>query len=432
MAIFGALSTGRSGLINTGASLSVIGNNISNVGTTGFKGSRTEFSDLISAEAGGQVAKIGLGSRIAEVRQLFTQGPIESTGRSLDLGIEGQGFFVLREGQGSVYTRAGNFQLLPDGTVTNTIGDALQGTPLDATGAVTGGPQDITVAGVSAQAKATTAAALKGNLQSDAPVIAGGFDGTSFSQAFATSNFNTSVQVFDSLGKAHNMTVFFTRTGLNTWNVHLGTDRFDRTGVATDKGLLDVINANGPAGATVTFGMDGTFSSSAPANGLTGSQTFAGANPSTIVLTLGSAGKLDGLGQFASPSGVSFVSQDGFGAGGLTSLNVDSKGIVSGTFDNGQTRPLFQLAIAQFKAPEGLSPAGNQLFRASIDSGPAAVATAQSQGNGTIVSSALEQSNVQIAQEFIDLISTQRSFQANARVISASDQLLGDLINIIR
>src|SRR6185436_2689104 len=134
MGIFGALSTGRSGLINTGAALSVIGNNIANVGTAGFKGSRVEFADLLSAEGGGQIGKVGLGSRIGAVRTLFTQGPIESTGRSLDLSIEGEGFFVLQEAQGQVYTRAGNFQLQPDGSVTNLIGNSLLGTPLTATG----------------------------------------------------------------------------------------------------------------------------------------------------------------------------------------------------------------------------------------------------------------------------------------------------------
>ena len=171
MAIFGALSTGRSGLINNGAALSVIGNNIANVGTTGFKAARVEFSDLISAEAGGEVGKIGLGSRVGAVRTLFTQGSIENTGRSLDLSIEGQGFFVLREGQGRVYTRAGNFSLQPDGAVTNGIGNPLQGTALNADGTTAGGVQDISVAGLSAQAHATSTATLKGNLQSDAALV---------------------------------------------------------------------------------------------------------------------------------------------------------------------------------------------------------------------------------------------------------------------
>src|SRR2546423_587348 len=125
MALFGALSTGRSGLTNSGAALSVIGNNIANVGTVGFKGSRTEFADLISADAGGEIGKIGLGARIGAVRTLLTQGAIESTGRSLDLGIQGTGFFVMQDAQGQLYTRAGNFQLSADGVVQNLIGKAL-------------------------------------------------------------------------------------------------------------------------------------------------------------------------------------------------------------------------------------------------------------------------------------------------------------------
>jgi flagellar hook protein FlgE len=129
---------------------------------------------------------------------------------------------------------------------------------------------------------------------------------------------------------------------------------------------------------------------------------------------------------------VSDLSQDGFAAGALASLSVDKSGFVVGTFDNGQVRPLFQLAIAQFKAPEGLLAACNQIFRETLESGQAVIGSAGVGGNGDIVSSALEQSNVQLAQEFIDLISTQRSFQANTKVITASDTLLGDLVNIVR
>jgi flagellar hook protein FlgE len=422
MGIFGALSTGRSGLINTGAALSVLGNNIANVGTPGFKGSRVEFADLLSAEGGGQVGKVGLGSRIGAVRTLFTQGPIESTGRSLDLSIEGEGFFVLEDEQGEVFTRAGNFQLNPDGTVSNLIGNALLGTPLTAAGVPQGALAPVSVAGLASQANATENVTLRGNLQADAPVI-GPFDATSFDSAYQTTNFPTSVRVFDSLGKPHDIFAFFTRTATqNTWTVNFGIDDGEVSGGTP--GDLNVLSTG-----TIAFNADGTL---ATITGNVFSVTFANAEAQSIDFNVGTVGQLDGMAQFASTSGISFVSQDGFGAGGLVGLNVDAEGIVSGTFDNGQTRPLFQLAIARFAAPEGLTPAGNQLFRASIDSGPASVATPGSLGNGTIVSAALEQSNVQIAQEFIELISTQRSFQANTRVITASDTLLSDLINIIR
>ena len=428
MALFGALSTGRSGITNSGAALSVIGNNISNVGTVGFKGSRTEFADLVSAEAGGEIGKIGLGARIGAVRTLFSQGAIEATGRSLDLGIQGTGFFVLRDGQGQLYTRAGNFQQQADGTVTNLLGNSLQGSPVNQNGTVSGAVQDVTLAGLNSQASATASVSLKGNLQADADINATAFTtgaGANFDNAFASSTFPYSVPVFDSLGARHDVSLFFKKTGANTWEFHMGVDDAEVQG-GTTPGKLDLING---AGGTITFNPDGSLLS---ATGLTGTVQFAGANSQSIAFDLGTANNNDGMTQFAGPNGINFVSQDGFGAGGLASLNVDSNGILSATFDNGQTRPLYQLALAHFTAPEGLAPAGNQLFRATIGSGPAAVGVPGSQGNGTIVSSALEQSNVQIAQEFIDLISTQRSFQAAAKVITASDTLLGDLINIIR
>jgi flagellar hook protein FlgE len=420
MAIFGALSSGRSGLVASGAALSVIGNNIANVSTVGFKGSRTEFADLISAEAGGEIGKIGLGARIGQVRTLFTQGAIEATGRSLDLSIEGAGFFVLREDQAQVFTRAGNFLKDANGTITNGLGHVVQGTPVDQAGAPTGPVQDVTVGGIQSQASPTTAIAISGNLRAD-EASKGPFDGTSFQTAYDTSNYSNSIQVYDSLGAQHDLGFFFTKstTVPNQWEVRMVVDAGEAGGTA---GTPLVINGGG----TITFETDGTVSTTSPPTGMTGTVTFNGAAAQTIDLDLGQ------FVQFASESGFNFVNQDGFGAGELVSLTVDEAGILSGTFDNGQTRALFQLAIASFASPEGLTPSGNQIYRPSVESGPAVIGRPQSQGNGSIVSSALEQSNVQIAQEFIDLISTQRAFQANARVITASDQLLGDLINIIR
>jgi flagellar hook protein FlgE len=422
MALFGALSIGRSGLINSGAALSVIGNNIANVNTTGFKGSRVEFADLLSADAGGDIGKIGLGARIGTVRTLFTQGPIEATGRALDLGIDGQGFFVLRDGTGQAYTRAGNFQIDKNGVVTDLLGHALQGHPVDATGTPTGNLQDVSIFGLSSAAKATTTVALAGNLEATAP-LAGPFDGTSFQTAYATSNFQHAVRVFDSRGSAHDLTVFFTRTGDNTWALNVAADDGDFSGGT--KGNLRLLSSG-----TLGFNSDGTLAS-VSGNTLSG-VTFAGASAQDITLDVGAPGTTGGLSQFGSASAVSDLSQDGFAAGALASLSIDKSGFVIGSFDNGEVRPLFQLAIAQFKAPEGLLAAGNQLFRETIESGQAVIGTAGVGGNGELVSSALEQSNVQLAQEFIDLISTQRSFQANTKVITASDTLLGDLVNIIR
>jgi flagellar hook protein FlgE len=420
MALFGALSTGRSGLIVNGAALSVIGNNIANVGTTAFKGSRTEFSDLVAADGGGQIGNIGLGARVGTIRTLFDQGAIEATGRSLDLAIQGQGFFVLREGQGDVYTRAGNFQMNPDGTISNLNGDILQGFPVDATGQIVGGETDINVAGVNSQAKATANTTLKGNLEADA-ALKGTFDGTDFTTAYATSNYQSTLQVYDSLGAQHQVTLFFTKSSTpGDWTVNVGMDDGDLAGGTP--GQLDIIGTD-----TISFDTNGNVDTSTNSGVITtNSTTFNGAAAQQISIDL------TGFTQFSGPSGVTSVVQDGFGAGQLASIDVDAKGILSATFDNGQTRPLFQIEMAHFNAPEGLAPAGSGIFRESIESGRPSKGTAQSNGNGSIVSSALEQSNVQIASEFINLISTQRAFEASAKVITASDQLLQDLINTVR
>jgi flagellar hook protein FlgE len=431
MAIFGALSTARSGLIATGASLSVIGNNIANVNTVGFKGSRTEFADLLSAQGGGGSAgKIGLGTRIGRVGTLFTQGNIENTGRPTDLAIEGNGFFVVGSGDGSLFTRAGNFRLDSNGRLVTFQGLPVQGFSLNQGDQAVGAPTDVAVTGASSQPIPTTEVTLKSNLRSDSAVLAGGFDSTSFDTAFSSSNFTTSISTFDSLGARHTMTLFFTKTADNAWDYNVGVDAGETGGAAGDLNVL--------GGGSLTFNTDGSLSATAP-DPATVSVTFNGAAAQDVALNFGTPNPtaetglgLDGLTQFAGPSSVGFQTQNGVGAGQLLNLEISEAGIVTGVFDNGQTRNLFQLALANFTAPDGLTPLGNGLYRESVDSGAPAIGVPQSGGLGNVVSGALELSNVAIAQEFIDLISTQRSFQANARVITSSDALLNDLINIVR
>jgi flagellar hook protein FlgE len=429
MAIFGALSTARSGVIANGAALGVIGNNIANLNTIGFKGSRTEFADLLSARGSGTgSSKIGLGVRIGQVSPSFTQGTIESTGRPTDLAIEGNGLFVLRNGQGNLFTRAGNFSLDANSGLVTFQGLPVQGFALNDLNQAVGAPVDIAVTGVSSQPKATTLLRLKANLQSDAPLITGGFDGTTFDSAFATSNFTTSMRVFDSLGADHTLNIFFTRTADNAWACSVGVDAGDTGGTAGDLNVL--------ATGTLTFNTDGSLIASDPA---TVAATFTGAAAQTITMNFGTpnpsaiAGEgIDGVTQFASPSAVGVPSQDGFAAGQLLNLQFNTAGLVVAAFDNGQVRPIFQLALANFTAPEGLTPLGDGLYSESVDSGAPAIGVPQTGGLGNIVPGAVEQSNVSISQEFVDLISIQRSFQANARVISSSDALLNDLINIVR
>lgn len=432
MAIFGALGTARSGLVATGAALSVIGNNIANVNTIGFKGSRTDFSDLLSAQGGGGSAgKIGLGTRIGRISASFTQGNIESTGRPTDLAIEGNGFFVVGTRDGNLFTRAGNFRLDSDGNLVTNQGLPVQGFTLNDLGAPVGAPTNISVTGSSSQPVATTAIEMKANLRADAELIASGFDGTTFDTAYATSNFTTSINVFDSLGAKHTLNLFFTRTGSNTWDYNVGVDAADTGGTPGELSLL--------GSGQLVFNEDGSLNTApAPA---TAAVTFSGAAAQTITIDFGTPNTdpianpgqgIDGITQFAGPSAVGFQSQNGYGAGQLLSLEFSESGVVTGVFDNGQTRPIYQLALANFTAPDALTPLGNGLYRESVDSGSPAIGTPESGGLGSIVAGAVELSNVAISQEFIDLISTQRSFQANARVITSSDTLLNDLINIVR
>jgi flagellar hook protein FlgE len=429
MAIFGALSIGRTGLINQGAAMSVIGNNISNVNTTGFKGSRVEFSDLLSASGGGTVGKIGLGSRIGAIRTLFDQGAIENTGREKDLAIQGEGFFLVGDADNPQFTRAGNFTSDRDGNIVTAQGLPFLAFPVSqTTGAAVGRPEPINISGLSSLAQATTSIEVAANLDSNGAIPVGGFDPTSFPSAFATSTHATSMAVYDSLGGAHNATVFFTRTGVNAWRYDVAFDAGEVTN--PPPGALGAGDPLIVGNGTLAFNPDGTLASVTPTSPTT--ITFPGANAQTVAFDFGTAGTPDGLTQNAGTFALRFQAQDGFGTGELLGLNFSDDGFVEALFSNGQTRVINQVALARFANDEGLQPLGNQLYRSSVDSGEAIVDVPGTGGRGSIVGGALEGSNVSIAEQFIDLISAQRSFQANTRVITASDQLLTELINIVR
>lgn len=425
MAILGALSIARSGLIATGEALSVTGNNIANVNTIGFKGSRSEFEDLL-ADAG--TDSIGLGTRLQGVSASFTQGGIESTGRSTDIAIQGNGFFVVRNGDANYYTRKGNFTLSPDGSLTTQDGLPLQGYAVDANGNVVGPLTDITFNGASSQPSPSTTVNVKNNLDATASVpTTAPFDGTTYTSAYASSNTSTTVKVFDSLGVSHDVTLFFSKTGANAWDVNIAVDGADVGGTA---GVPSVIGT-----AALTFNPDGSLASPAPA---TVNVTFNGAAAQALSFNFGTpnttntAGQgLDGLTQFGSASSVA-ASADGFAAGQLESISVAGDGTITGIFDNGESRALYRLGLASFASPDGLTELGSGLYGESLASGAATVSTPGNGGTGNVVGASVERSNVDLASEFVDLISLQRSFQANSRVITTSDNLLNDLINIVR
>ncbi|MBY0277988.1 flagellar hook protein FlgE [Candidatus Binatia bacterium] len=427
MAILGALSIARSGLIATGEALSVTGNNIANVNTIAFKGSRSEFSDLL---AGVGTRSVGLGTRLSAVSASFTQGGVESTGRATDIAIQGNGFFVVRDGTGLAYTRKGNFTLNPDGSLATQDGLPLQGYALDANGNIVGPLTDVSFNGATSQPSPTTTVDLKNNLDATAQVPTNTpFNGATWEDAYASSNTSTTVKVFDSLGVSHDLTIFFSKTADNNWDVNVLVDGADVTGGTP--GTPESVGS-----AQLVFNPDGSLNDPIPTDF---TASFTGADPAqTITFNFGTpnttptAGEgLDGLTQFGSPSSVS-ADGDGYGAGQLQAISVGTDGTITGVFDNGESRDLYRLGLADFAAPDGLIELGNGLYRDSTASGAATIGTPGSSGMGTVVGSAIERSNVDLAQEFVDLISLQRSFQANSRVITTADGLLNDLINIVR
>lgn len=428
MAILGALSIARSGLVATGEALSVTGNNIANVNTTAFKGSRPEFADLLEVETGGGN---GLGVRLADSSTSFVQGAIENTSRPTDLAIEGRGFFVVKEGEGFVYTRAGNFVLNSDAQLVTGQGHMVQGYALDALNNPIGPEVDIDFGNIATEVSSTSRITLQNNLSANADDSIGPFDGTQgWNEAYATSNYTSTVRVYDSLGNQHELTLFFTKTGANAWEVNVGADagKLEPAGTAGELSLV---------GSPISLTFDSEGALTAP--GATDiNVTFQGAAAQDISLDFGTptAAPGDGLGRdgIVQLGGVSSVAgtQDGFGAGLLRSVSVQENGIVVGHFDNGQSRPIYQLALADFAAPDRLSSLGNGLFRESVGSGIATIVTPDSAGLGRVIEQSIERSNVDLATEFVNLISLQRAFQANARVITTSDGLLNDLLNIVR
>jgi flagellar hook protein FlgE len=311
MAILGALSIARSGLIATGEALSVTGNNIANVNTIAFKGSRSEFADLL---AGVGTGSVGLGTRLQGVSASFAQGGIESTGRSTDIAIQGNGFFVVRDGDANLYTRKGNFRLNPEGSLTTQDGLPLQGFAVDANGQPVGPLTDITFNGATSQPSPTTEVSLENNLDATAEVIAGGFLNTDFETAYGTSNTTTTVQVFDSLGVSHDLTLFFSKTGPNAWELNVGVDAGETGGTPGELAIL--------AAVPITFNPDGSLADPVPTDVAV---AFTGADAQTVSFNFGTPNTgptpgegLDGLTQFGSASSVA-ASGNGFGAGQLAS-----------------------------------------------------------------------------------------------------------------
>ncbi len=429
-----ALYSAISGLNANGVSLSVIGDNVANMNTIGFKTSRISFGDVLSQTITGIAgnSQVGRGVLVTGVSPLFTQGSFETTASALDMAIDGEGFFIVSDGSGRLYTRAGQFALDKNGRVVNPDGYVLQGYQADAAGNITGTIADITITTQQAPANRTSTVSLTLNLDASDSVPGAAFtldgngDGTSDDPA--NYNFSTQITVYDSQGDAHEITAYFVKTAANTWTVH-----YVYPNPSSPTTLLD-------AGTqTLTFGTNGELVDDNSSTAIDFNFGSSVVNPQSIYFNYGTgtgetpAGTgLDGTTQYASEYAVLNLTQDGYPAGSLRNLNIEQDGTITGIFTNGQTRVIGRIALAKFAAPQGLTKMGKNLFAESYSSGQPIVGPASSGGLGRVLSNTLELSNVDLAEEFIKMISAQRGFQANSRIITTTDDLLQELVNLKR
>ena len=434
MALTGALFAGVSGINTNGNAMNIIGDNIANANTVGFKSSRGVFFDLLSADVGG--TRIGLGSRLASSDRLFVQGGVETTNSATDMAIQGHGLFILKDAQGGTfYSRAGEFSVDKNGNLSNPAGLHVQGVQLDANGNPTSGLTNVVINQVVVSPAETSKINLAANLDasSSTPTAAIPADaaGTSDTPAnwFAASNFSTVVTVFDSLGQGHDLTLLFRKTATaNEWAYRVVANANEITGGTA--GDLRQVNA---AGGLLAFNPDGTLDTTAPTNtNITAIGPITWANGASSQTITAANMVFTGTTQFALPSSVSQINQDGSQSGILKGINIGSDGVITGQFTSGGTQPLFRIALGDFANPQGLQHLGNSLFLQSPESGQVLVGSPGDGSFGTVLSGSLELSTVDLATEFVKMVTTQRGFQASSRTITVTDTLLEEVANLKR
>ena len=407
MGILTSMFTAVTGLSSYGNAMGVIGNNIANVGTAGFKSSRATFSDLISSSlAGGSGGdQVGLGVYMNDVQTNFTQGSITTTGNTFDLAIDGNGFYLLRDSAGAnFYSRAGQFKVDNIGQVVDSAGALLQGYQADTNGNITSTIGSITLSSSAVAPQTTTTASILGNLNANATAPT-----TAFSVSDTTSyNFSTGMTFYDSLGNSHQMQLYFRKTAANTWGVYSQID-----------------GGTAAAQTNMTFNASGALTAGGTQT-VTAALTNGATTPQAVTVSLAA------MTQFGSASGIISQTQDGFASGTLDRISVDKQGHVVAQFTNGQTRPLAQVVLNRFLNPDGLVSNGDNHFLETIDSGAPLSGAPTTNGLGRILSGTIEQSNVDLGKEFVDMIITQRAFQANSRAITTSDEMLQELVNLKR
>ena len=403
-----SMFSGVSGLTSNQTWLDVIGNNIANANTPGFKSSQVLFQDILSQTLSGGSApsgtiggidpvQIGLGVTVGGIMRSFTQGSLQTTGRNTDLAIQGDGFFVVANGSNILYTRAGAFTLDANGNlVEEATGYKVQGS---------GGDIQISL-GQQGAATATSEAEFKGNLDSTAA------DGATYT---------ATVTVEDSLGASHALTVTFTK------NFAAAPGQWDWAATSTDPSIDSLATATG----SLVFDNNGALTSGASQGvAITYAAGTTATSPQTVTLDFGTAGNATPMTGVAGSSTVALSKQDGLQSGTLSNFTVGADGTITGFYSNGATQTLGQIEMATFNNPSGLLAVGQNHFQQSAASGDPNVGNPGQGGRGILTPGALEASNVDLAKEFTNMMLAQTGYQANARTIQTSDQMLQQLVNL--
>lgn len=410
-----------SGINTSGEELRVIGNNVANASTTGFKKSRAEFSDVYAATDGAASTSIGAGVRLAGVTQQFGQGNIGFTNSKLDLAINGRGFFVMDDNGTREYTRAGNFQVDRDGFITNQSGSKLVVNGAEDNGTITGavGPLQLDRSNLTPQSTSRVDVGLNLDSTEAVPPTA------PFSPDIPSSfNSSTSLTVYDSLGGSHLATMYYVKgVQPGTWDMYTLVDGKDIKGAVAPPFAADTIGFDG-AGQLATI--NGT---PIPPGMIEypDFETETGSEPLKLSMNLLSNSPIT---QFGTRFNVNELSQNGFTSGRLSGIDIDDTGIVRARYTNGQTKTLGQVALSDFSNPQGLRPLGDSAWAESFDSGVPLIGTPGSGSLGILQAGALEGSNVDLTAELVNMITAQRNFQANAQVITTADTITQTIINI--
>ena len=460
-----SLYSGVSGMQNHQTRLDVIGNNVANVNTTGFKRGRVNFQDMISQQLSGAAKpttelggvnpkEVGLGVMTASIDTIFTQGNLQSTGVSTDVAIQGNGFFVLKNGEESFYTRAGAFGVDSEGTLVNPAnGMRVQGWMAEEVNGqmilqTAGSTEDLIIpVGSKDPAKATQNVNFACNLNKNTPEI---LEGASLDDVIQ-GTWGTEQKIYDSLGNEHLLSVSFTKVPgtPNQWQATVTVDPENaegtetRVGLATTDGVENTFILNFDNTGSLLSVTDTAGNVSNPEGEIVLQASFnvpdttadAEGNPyrQTLNISLGTIGsQKDTITQSAAQSSTKAFYQDGYTMGYLNNFKIDSSGIITGVYSNGTNRTIGQIALATFTNQNGLEKAGENTYVESNNSGLANIGTSGIAGKGSMLAGSLEMSNVDLTEQFTDMIVTQRGFQASSKTILTADTLLDTVLNLKR